>query len=69
MTYIADRIPHTRRRRSLITALLRSFEVARQRRALRRLDAEALDDIGISRAEALRESRRPAWDAPDHWHC
>jgi len=69
MTYIADRIPHTRRRRSLFAALTRSLEVARQRRDLRRLDAEALDDIGISRAEALRESRRPAWDAPDHWHC
>lgn len=38
-----------------------------QRQALRRLDDRALADIGVSRAEALAEARRPAWDAPETW--
>jgi len=39
----------------------------RQRRALARLDNAALNDIGISRAEAQNESARPVWDVPSHW--
>ena len=39
----------------------------RQRRALDRLDEAALNDIGISRAEAQKESRKPVWDVPAHW--
>lgn len=42
-------------------------ELARQRRALRNLDPKLLNDIGIPREQALREARRPFWDAPDHW--
>jgi uncharacterized protein YjiS (DUF1127 family) len=26
-----------------------------------------LQDIGITRAEARAEARRPVWDAPAHW--
>ncbi len=33
----------------------------RQRRALRDMDPEQLDDLGISRSAALRESRKPFW--------
>jgi len=33
------------------------------RRLLRQLDARTLSDIGVTRAEALRESRRPFWDS------
>ncbi len=36
----------------------------RQRRALARLDDDALDDLGITREEADAESRRPFWDLP-----
>ncbi len=39
----------------------------RQRRALARLDAAALEDIGVSRAAARAECDRPAWDVPPHW--
>lgn len=46
------------RRASLSDALA----VYRQRRALARLDDRALDDIGLTRAEAEAESRRPIWD-------
>lgn len=67
MTYIADRIPHRRRSLSPIAALARLIEVSRQRRALRQLDDRALNDIGVTRAQADRESARVAWDAPEHW--
>jgi uncharacterized protein YjiS (DUF1127 family) len=36
-------------------------ERARQRRALTKLDTRLLDDIGLSRSEAVRESARPFW--------
>ena len=39
----------------------------RQRRALAELDAHRLDDIGLTRAEAEAEARRPIWDPPAHW--
>lgn len=39
----------------------------RQRHHLARLDDAALKDIGISRFDARRESRRPAWDVPAYW--
>ncbi len=41
--------------------------LARQRRALTRLDDRALEDIGLTRREADIESARPIWDAPDNW--
>jgi uncharacterized protein YjiS (DUF1127 family) len=48
----------------LVLALLRSHELAQQRRRLLALDDRMLKDIGITRAEATRESARPFWDAP-----
>jgi uncharacterized protein YjiS (DUF1127 family) len=49
---------------SLMLALLRWHELAQQRRRLLGLDDRMLKDIGITRAEALREGRGPFWDAP-----
>jgi uncharacterized protein YjiS (DUF1127 family) len=51
-----------RRADRAITTLLRWQELARERRALMRLDDYMLKDIGISRAEAQREADRPFWD-------
>jgi len=48
----------------LISRILRWRELARQRRELARLSDEMLKDIGISRVDALRESKRPFWDEP-----
>lgn len=39
----------------------------RSRRALARLDARALDDIGINSEAAQREARRHLWDVPSTW--
>lgn len=36
-------------------------ERAKQRRALLRLDQRLLQDIGVSRAEAIAEARKPFW--------
>jgi uncharacterized protein YjiS (DUF1127 family) len=48
----------------LVHVLLRWQELARQRRRLLSLDDRMLKDIGITRAEAMREGTRPFWDAP-----
>ena len=47
----------------LVLALLRWHELAQQRRRLLSLDDRMLKDIGITRAEAMREGTRPFWDA------
>ncbi|MEQ3625151.1 MAG: DUF1127 domain-containing protein [Celeribacter sp.] len=39
----------------------------RQRRALDRLDAAQLADIGLSRNVASREAGRHFWDLPQNW--
>ena len=44
--------------------LMAALEVARERRALRRMDAGLLKDIGISRADAHREANRGFCDIP-----
>lgn len=44
--------------------LKRWQELARERRQLAMLGDEALKDLGLSRADVLRESERPFWDDP-----
>jgi uncharacterized protein YjiS (DUF1127 family) len=56
-----------RRADRVITTLLRWHELARQRRALLRLDDYMLKDIGLSRVDALREADRPFWDGSESW--
>jgi uncharacterized protein YjiS (DUF1127 family) len=51
---------HTRR-----VSLFSLMSLARQRRALATLSAAQLDDIGLTRTQALDESRRFPWDIPD----
>jgi uncharacterized protein YjiS (DUF1127 family) len=41
--------------------LYRWHTLARQRRMLLKLDNNALKDIGISRADAVREGEKPFW--------
>lgn len=47
-----------------LTALV---SLARQRRALAKLDSTQLNDIGLSRSDAENEANRPVWDVPAHW--
>lgn len=39
----------------------------RQRKALARLDDNALSDIGLTRADAQTEAKRSVWDVPCSW--
>ena len=60
----ADR-PAERLRAALswvILTLLRWQELARQRRALGAMSDHMLKDLGLTRADALREAGRPFWD-------
>lgn len=47
--------------------VLNLLALARQRRRLAGLDDRALEDIGVTRAQANAEANRPFWDAPDTW--
>ena len=38
-----------------------------ERRTLRAMEAHRLKDLGLTRGEAAREAKRPAWDAPERW--
>ena len=65
-----SRPPGLRLGSGLFGALARAVEViltwqdrAAQRAALARMDARMLKDIGLTRSEALEESRRPFWQA------
>lgn len=66
---LADLILHRRRFSAvaLIARLAEARALRRQRRALTRLDARLLRDIGLTRSEAVEEARRRLWDAPPHW--
>ncbi|MCT8159701.1 DUF1127 domain-containing protein [Pseudoruegeria sp. SHC-113] len=54
-------------RRPFLARLLAADAAWRQRQALKALDAAALADIGLTRAEAEAESARPFWDVPATW--
>ena len=49
------------------SALARFANLARERRALARLDRHGLNDIGLDPTAARRESGRVFWDVPNHW--
>jgi uncharacterized protein YjiS (DUF1127 family) len=44
-----------------------AMSLRKQRRALARLTMSQLNDIGITRAQAIREASRASWDAPHYW--
>lgn len=49
---------------NLLSRLWLAFEVRRERRLLRSLDAGQLKDLGLSSADAHREASRSIWDVP-----
>ncbi len=51
----------------LPSRLIHISALVRSRRSLSRLDDHLLRDIGLTRAQALAEADRRAWDAPSHW--
>jgi len=57
----------TKQRPSVFTVIAQIIETRSQRRALRQLNWDALNDLGLTYAEAKREARRPFWDVPATW--
>ncbi|NRB19655.1 MAG: DUF1127 domain-containing protein [Rhodobacteraceae bacterium] len=68
MTYISTACATTPSRPTVFFGLAERLAVWRQRRALKSLGDHALEDIGVTRAEADTEARRAFWNAPDTWH-
>ena len=66
MTYFSDTHTAYPIHRNL-PSLTQMLSIRKQRRQLRKMDARALSDIGLTRTEAVEESRRPMWDVPAHW--
>lgn len=56
--------PHSARLSLRLRNILATHQ---QRRALLALDAHLLDDIGLTRAEAMDEAAPPLWDASQQW--
>lgn len=56
-----------RRRGGGIARFLARLALGRDRKRLADIDPAMLDDIGLSRNEALAESRRPIRDVPQTW--
>ena len=54
-------------RRNPVSAIAAAMDCWRSRRALARLDAAALADIGVSVEQARAERSRHVWDVPSNW--
>ncbi|WP_424969495.1 DUF1127 domain-containing protein [Dinoroseobacter sp. S76] len=60
-------LPAPRPARFSLPRLVHLLTLGRTRKQLRGLDAHMLNDIGLSREAADRESERPIWDVPQGW--
>ncbi len=67
MAFLSNTHRSSAPRRSSRMSLLDLFSLYRQRRALADLDDHALEDIGVTRAEANKEAKSGFWNVPDHW--
>lgn len=57
----------TNKARSIVDIIARTYGLWRSRRALARLTAAQLKDVGVSPSEARNEANRPVWDVPANW--
>lgn len=61
------RAGRSKRPNSLFSRVLTLLSIHRERNKLTALDDHMLKDIGLTREDAQKESKRPIWDAPDRW--
>lgn len=52
----------------VVRVLAQMMATSRQRRTLASLEDHLLEDIGISRQEAMKEATKAPWDAPRSWY-
>ena len=64
MAFLSNTQPKSRHAPALRFSLPDMISVYRQRRALAKLDEQALSDLGLTREEAETEARRHFWDLP-----
>ncbi|MGJ8625788.1 MAG: DUF1127 domain-containing protein [Sulfitobacter sp.] len=57
----------TNKARSIVDVIARAYGLWCSRRALARLTAAQLQDVGVSPSEARNEANRPVWDVPANW--
>lgn len=57
----------TNKARSLVELIARAYGLWCSRRALARLTATQLEDVGVTASEAHDEANRPIWDVPANW--
>ena len=67
MTQIALKNACAPKRRFSLSMIRDALSLHRQRKTLARLDARALEDIGVTREQAQAEAARYVWDAPEFW--
>lgn len=70
MTMTTCNIPartFTKQRPSVFRMITQIVATQSQRRALRKLDVDALRDIGLTYVDAKTEAGRPFWDVPTTW--
>ncbi len=67
MTYISSTSAKYARPAQKRTSVLSILTLWRSRQHLKSLDDRALQDIGLTRAEADAEATRPIWDVPHTW--
>ncbi|WP_085891918.1 DUF1127 domain-containing protein [Roseovarius litorisediminis] len=67
MAYLSNSHTSCRPAPTTKTSLMDLLALYRQRRALARLDAASLQDIGLSHDEAQIEAHRRPWDVPASW--
>ncbi|MFK7744560.1 MAG: DUF1127 domain-containing protein [Roseobacter sp.] len=60
-------ISHTCVQRPAPVSIWTRLAVWRSRRALAKLDARGLQDIGITAEQARREAENGLWDVPPSW--
>ena len=61
------RLATRRSARGLLGTVLSLDAAWRSRRALGRLGADRLDDVGLSARDCRAHAESPAWNAPAHW--
>ncbi len=54
-------------RPAALRVVLKAFSIWRERQHLGNLDAHLLRDIGVTRSDAVTETKRALWDAPNRW--
>ena len=51
----------------LLTRAIAANAVWREHKILREMEADRLEDLGLTRAEAQAEATKSLWDVPSHW--